>query len=156
MENKRNSKVQTPRIHWNHKRHIPLVSLLLSHKIAVLYALFGILAVNVIHLVNEAVRQWMKPHIKFWRFLKIQYPAIWKCVIALKHNIWCKMDSVKVVFIACEWFLEVEFLVAGSTITPNPYLNSPIILYDKILINYCKGMWGWLLNDIETPKIHDT
>jgi len=29
------------------------------------------------------------------------------------------------------WFFETAFLAAGATITPNPYLNSTIVLLDK-------------------------
>ena len=73
-KDKRKDKVQRAYIRRNPKMYIPLVSLLLWHKM-VTVSCFIILASSLATVVSEAVS---KTKIWFWRFLKILYPATCK------------------------------------------------------------------------------
>ena len=76
IEDKRKDKAQRTYTCQNPKRHIPLVSLLLWHKMVTVCCFIWPLTLRL-WSVSEAVRL----KFKFWQFLKILYPATCKCFL---------------------------------------------------------------------------
>ena len=111
MENKRNNEVWRPHTHWNPKRHISMVNLLLCD--CMMLHLPSRLANIVSETVSEAVR-WN------FKFLWIQYPVIWRCSLVLSTSIDVRWTSTILErwFLSHKmslgWYFEVAFLAAGN------------------------------------------
>ena len=76
IEDKRKDKAQRAHTCQNPKRHIPLASLLLWHKMVAVHCFVWPLGLRL-----WSIRQSVSLKFKFWRCFKILYPANCKCFV---------------------------------------------------------------------------
>jgi len=138
MEDKRNNKVQRPHAHWNRKRHVSLVSLLLCHKMVAVCCFIWALGLQLwsrSEWVSERVRE-MKFQVLAFEKNSTVHPATSKCLMFLIS--YFMLDGLlyyydKVIFVA----KDVSMLEQSPLKTVLPYcLISVLFLHCKVILNY--------------------